>query len=177
MLQEDLFAELESSLSGIALTWNEGMEFESPALSVLRVGTRATRLSWMPWIGRSMSVVLVARQPLDLGLSATRTLVDRLCLVAEHLCPRRRAFSVIVTAAVITPEPIGDQDESQLEQALRVAGARRSFPIGLFRINLGQEAFAFSLRKTPSNLFPEPMLLADALSTRLKRYVPPFQTD
>ena len=50
----------------------------------------------------------------------------------------------------------------------------RVVPLGLIRINLGQEAMAFQLAGGPDDLYPEPAALADALTARFRRYVPLF---
>jgi hypothetical protein len=44
-------------------------------------------------------------------------------------------------------------------------------PLGLVRLNLGQEAIAFALTHSPDNLFPEPIALADHLTEHFKRFV------
>ncbi len=48
----------------------------------------------------------------------------------------------------------------------------RVVPLGLIRVNLGQEAMSLALTRPPGGLFPEPEAVADALTTRLRRFVP-----
>jgi hypothetical protein len=83
-----------------------------------------------------------------------------------------------LTALVLTPEPIGPDDDATLQQLLGTLSARhtrtRTVPLGLLRVNLGQEALAFALAPGPAGLFVEPEALADALSLRLRRFVPTF---
>ncbi len=75
---------------------------------------------------------------------------------------------------VLTAEPIAPSDEGVLAGALEGNLRRhRVVPFGLLRVNLDQEAVAFSLRSSPEGLFSEPPLLADLLSQSLRRFVPP----
>jgi hypothetical protein len=60
-----------------------------------------------------------------------------------------------------------------LRQVLDIKLRRmRVVPLGLFRINLGQEAVALAIKSSPDNLFSEPGSLADALCEHFRRYVP-----
>jgi hypothetical protein len=80
-----------------------------------------------------------------------------------------------LTVLVLTPEPIGPDDDATLGQILGGLSARRTrtraVPLGLLRVNLGQEALAFALVPGPAGLFAEPEALADALSLHLRRFV------
>ncbi len=73
---------------------------------------------------------------------------------------------------VVTPEPIGPEDDAALSRALEDLPRMRAVPLGLFRVNLGQEACSFALRRGPENLFPEPDALADAFAEKLRRFAP-----
>ena len=79
-----------------------------------------------------------------------------------------------MTSLVLTPEPIGPDDDAILSQVVGPSplGRTRAVPFGVIRVNLGQEAISFALASGPDALFPEPMLLADALTPRLRRFVP-----
>jgi hypothetical protein len=81
-----------------------------------------------------------------------------------------------LSAVVLTPEPIGPEDDATLGQILGGFSATRTrtraVPLGLFRVNLGQEALAFTLAPGPPGLFTEPEALADALALHFRRFVP-----
>jgi hypothetical protein len=76
-----------------------------------------------------------------------------------------------LTVVVLTPEPIGPDDDTVLSKALAPAVRTRVVPLGLLRVNLGQEAMAMALTSSPDSLFPEPVALADALTVKLRRFV------
>ena len=76
-----------------------------------------------------------------------------------------------LTAVVATPEPIGADEEAILAKTLGPVARTRAVPLGVFRINLGQEAVSFALRRGPEGVFPEPDALADAFVTRLRRFL------
>jgi hypothetical protein len=77
-----------------------------------------------------------------------------------------------LTVVVLTPEPIGPEDDAVLATALGRLGRTRVVAFGLIRVNLGQEALSMALASGPGDLFPEPVRLADALTPRFRRYVP-----
>jgi len=80
-----------------------------------------------------------------------------------------------LTVVVLTPEPIAAEDDEVLKAALGGAtGRSRVVPLGLIRINLGQEAMSFQIAQGPDDLFPEPVALADALTVKFRRFVPLF---
>ena len=62
-----------------------------------------------------------------------------------------------------------------LPTALVGLSRMRSVPLGLIRLNLGQEAMAFALAAGPAGLFPEPVALADALTKHFRRFVPAWE--
>ena len=68
---------------------------------------------------------------------------------------------------ILTPEPIGPEDDATLTRILGSLSAlktrTRAVPLGLLRVNLGQEALAFALAPGPDRLFGEPEALADLL--------------
>jgi hypothetical protein len=49
--------------------------------------------------------------------------------------------------------------------------------MGLLRVNLEQEAFAFAIGPAPQDLFPEATTLADGFSQVLGRFVPPLELE
>ena len=122
-----------------------GEEFRAPPLDVLRYYHRSVSMNWIPIIGRAHSVVALVQQPVDIGL----------------------------TAVILTPEPIGPNDDTTLGEVLEVKLKRmRVVPFGLIRVNLGQEAVALAIHSSPDGLFPEPVLVGDALCEHFRRYVP-----
>lgn len=175
MLESELLSLSESCLRPLGACPDEGESFRSPPLDVLRYFARRVRLSRIPLLGRGLSVVAVVRQPADLGPSRddVRTLVARVASAVSARYPPARGLSLGLTVLVLAPEPITPEDDGRLADALATPPARsRSVPLGLLRLNLGQEAFAFALARVPLDLFPEPAALADALTPRLRRFVP-----
>jgi hypothetical protein len=135
----------------------------------------------MPLIGRALSLVAVLQQPSDLGSTEAshRALLDRLGRAVNGRFPplrRGHGLSLGLTALVITPEPIRPEDDGILAAALARPPRGRAVPLGLFRLNLGQEAMAFALAEGPDGLFREPHVLADALTESFGRFVPTLPT-
>lgn len=186
MIEDDLFAIIDPVLRAAGSTPEEGEEYRTPALDVLRYYRRPIRLHWVPGLGRASSVVAVARQPVDVGLSTDdyRNFLNRLAMAVNGRFPpwhwpgRRPpgqssgGLVIGLTAVVLTPEPIGPGDDAVLSTALGTRGRTRVVPFGLIRINLGQEAISYALAGSPDQLFSEPVLLADALTERFGRFVP-----
>ena len=48
----------------------------------------------------------------------------------------------------------------------------RVVPLGLYRINLGQEAMALAMQTDPTGAFTEGGILAELLCERFRRFVP-----
>jgi hypothetical protein len=176
MLEDELLELVEATLSPLGARAVDGEESREPPLDVLRFFVRPVRLSRVPILGRGLSVVALARQPVDLGIArgGYRTLLERLAMAVNGRFPPVRGLSVGLTAVVVTPEPIGPEDDAALAEALAKPGRSRCVPLGVFRVNPGQEALAFALAQTPENLFPEAAALADALTPHLRRFVPPI---
>jgi hypothetical protein len=182
-MTEDAFFDLIDPVArGLGSVSEPGEEFRAPALDVLRYYARPVRLSGVPVLGRGLSVVAVARQPVDVGLSAgdyTRFLT-RLAMAVNGRFPpwglgwRHAGVVLGMTVAVLTPEPIGPGDDDVLRSVVtgRPLPRQRAVPMGVLRVNLGQEALAFALASGPADAFPEPAALADALTTHLRRFVP-----
>lgn len=183
MLEDQLFEEIDPILTSLGLREEVGEEFREPPLDVLRYYRRPVRLHWLPLLGRAQSVVAVARQPVDVGVSGSSgnypAFLGRLAMAVNGRFPpgRRQGFgSVGLTAVVLTPEPIAAEDDEVLKAAIGgAAGRSRVVPLGLIRLNLGQEAMSFQLAASPDDLFPEPVALADALTLRFRRFVPLFE--
>jgi hypothetical protein len=176
---EDRFIELIDPIlrdSGSAL--EEGEEFREPPLDVLRYYRRTVTLNWIPVLGKSLSVVTVVRQPVDVDLSRTayERFLARVAMAANGRFPPWRGLVIGLTVLVLSGEPIGPDDDAMLGQVLGIKLRRmRVVPFGLVRINLGQDAIALALRKDPHGLFTEPGRLADALCDQFRRYVPAFE--
>jgi hypothetical protein len=156
-----------------------GEAFREPPLDVLGYYPRRVRLSRIPWLGRAMGVVMVARQPVDIegDRAGYQRLLARMAMAANGRFPPWKGLVLGLTAVVLTPEPIGTGDDAMLRQVLDVKLRRlRVVPFGLFRVNLGQEAMSMAINSSPDGLFPEPGKLADRLSEELRRYVPLFES-
>jgi hypothetical protein len=174
---EDRFIELiEPVLRDLGSVREAGEAFREPLLDVLGYYPRRVRLSPIPFFGRALGLVMVARQPVDVdGTSAGhQQLMTRLAMAANGRFSPWQGLVVGLTAVVLTAEPIAPGDEAMLRQVLDSTKLRRMrvVPFGLIRANLGQEAVAFAINASPDGLFPEPGRLADVLCENLRRYVP-----
>jgi hypothetical protein len=177
MIEDDLFAIIDPVLRESGAIPEEGEEFRAPPLDVLRYYRRPVRLHWVPVLGRALSVVAVVRQPVDVGLTTAdyQRFLTRLAMAVNGRFPPwrgDRGLVVGLTTVVLTPEPITPEDDAILGTALGPLARTRAVRLGILRVNLGQEALAFALASGPDRLFPEPELLADALTPRLRRFVP-----
>ncbi|MGC8641766.1 MAG: hypothetical protein ACP5XB_18010 [Isosphaeraceae bacterium] len=178
MIEERLYELTGPVLRPAGAVAEAGEEFRDPALDVRRYYRRAVRWNAVPLLGRGLSVVAVARQPLDVAFSVAgyEELLRRLASAVSSRFPPWQGTVIGLTSLVFTAEPIGPGDEATLERALGVSLRKfRIIPFGLLRINLGQEAIAWALRSSPDQLFPEPVRLADALGEHLRRFVPLFK--
>jgi hypothetical protein len=152
-----------------------GEEFREPPLDVLRYYRRQVSMGWIPIFAKAHSVVAVVQQPVDIDGSQAgqERVLTRLSMAVNGRFPPWRGVVIGLTAVVLTPEPIGPDDDAILRNVLELKYKRmRVVPVGLLRVNLGQEAIALAIRSSPDGLFPEPGLLGDALCERLRRYVP-----
>ena len=131
--------------------------------------------SRIPFFGQAQSVVLVARQPVDIegNPSGLRTLADP----AGH--GRQRPLSSLAGAGHrpdrAGPDPRADRagDDAMLREVLGIKLRRmRVVPFGLIRINLGQEAMALAHQASPGRPLHRARPLADALCERFRRFVP-----
>ena len=124
MIEDDLFTILDATLPPIGSAAEDGEEFRQPPLDVLRYHRRPVRLHAIPWLGRAWSVVAVVRQPIDVGLKIGEgyaPLLVRLARAVESRFPPGRdgRFGAIgLTALVLTPEPIGPDEDGVLQKAL-----------------------------------------------------------
>jgi len=85
---------------------------------------------------------------------------------------RRRGLAIAMTTPVLTPEPIGAYDDAIVQSAFVRLARMRAFPLGLIRLNPGQEALSFALANGAGNLFREHTALADVLTQPFRRFVP-----
>jgi hypothetical protein len=181
-LLEDQFLDLiDPILKPLGLRVEDGEEFREPPLDVLRYYRKPVRLHWLPMIGRAQSVVAVARQPVDVGLAGSSkdylVFLSRLSMAVNGRFPPGSALgwgSIGLTVVVLTPEPITAEDDAVMKLALEAPMRSRVVPLGLVRVNLGQEAMAFQLAGSPDGLFPEPIAIADVLTLQFRRFVPLF---
>lgn len=187
MIEDDLFGIIDPILREAGSIPFEGEEFRTPPLDILRYYRRPVRMHWLPLLGRASSVVAVVRQPVDVSFSTDgyRRFMARLAMATNGrfppwIWPRRgreprMAGGLVVglTTLVLTPEPIGPGDDAVLASVLGAsAGRTRVVPFGVIRLNLGQEAISYALAGSPDQLFSEPVMLADALTERFRRFVP-----
>jgi hypothetical protein len=182
MIDEAFFALIDPVMKSVGSVPDDGEEYRAPPLDVLRYYHRSVRLSWVPFLGEGSSVVAVLRQPADVELSAIgyRRLLLRLASAVGTRYPAwgksraRRGLAQGMTAVVLTPEPIGPGDDSVLREVVngRPLPRQRAVPLGVIRVNLGQEALSFALASGPEGVFTEPAALADALTPHFRRYVP-----
>jgi hypothetical protein len=182
MTEDAFFALIDPVMKAAGAVPEEGEEFRAPALDVLRYYRRGVRLHWVPFLGLGLSVVVVARQPVDVGFSAAdyRRFLTRLAMAVNGRFPpwgggpHPRGLVLGMTAVVLTPEPIGPGDDAVLRQVVsgRALPRQRAVPLGVIRVNLGQEALSYSLASAPDGTFPEPAALTDVLTPHLKRFVP-----
>ena len=177
MIESDLFEVIDPCLRTAGTVVEEGDDYRTPPLDVLRYYCRPVRLHWIPILGRGLGVVAVVRQPVDVGLSTAdyRRFLSRLAMAVNARYPpwHRQGGSVIgLTCLVLTPEPIGPGDDAVLGTVLGRLPRMRAVSLAVIRVNLGQEAMSLALTSDPGNLFPEVLALADALTLRLRRFVP-----
>lgn len=182
-MTEDAFFDLiDPVLVAAGSVVEEGEEYRAPALDVLRYYRRGVRLNWVPWLGRGLSVVAVVRQPVDIAFTPADTtrLLTRLAMAVNGRFPpwgkgrHPKGLTLGLTAIVLTPEPIGPSDEAILRGVVsgRPLPRQRAVPLGVLRVNLGQEALAFALATGPEGVFTEPAALADLLTPQFRRFVP-----
>jgi hypothetical protein len=172
---DDLLGRIDAALRPLAPAVEPAESYETPRLDVVRSYSRPVRLSWVPLIGRALSVVTVARQPADLGASAddTAALLDRVATVANRRYPPWRGLSLCLCVMIVATEPVRPEDDAALASALdRDLARQRAVPLAIFRVNPDQEALAYALRPGPGGLFPDGSHIADALTACLRRFVP-----
>jgi hypothetical protein len=180
VLADALESILDAALRPLGAVMAEGASYRKPALEVLRFYHRPVRLHWLPFLGKALSVVVLVRDPPDLPFSAggCRQCLERVAMAVNSRYPpwgRPGGLAVGLTTLVLTPAPIGPEDDGILQAALGRLPRQRAMPLGFLRLNLGQEAFAAALAPGPGNLFGEPMALANALGPHLRCYVPPMK--
>jgi hypothetical protein len=180
MLDSTLFEIVDTALAPMGARAEAGVSSLEPPFEILRFYHRAVRLHWLPLLGRALSVVAVVREPANLTFSADsyRILLRRIAQAANGRFPpwgRAGGLSIGLTTLAIADQPIGQEDDATLQQALRLPARTRTSALGLIRMNLTQEAMAFALASGPGDLFPEPVALADALTQHFRRYVQPIE--
>ena len=178
MIEDRFFELIDPVLRALGAVPEDGEEYRAPPLDVLRYYRRATRLHWVPLLGRGQSIVTVARQPVDVVPSAEgyRTLLTRLTMAVNGRFPPslRAGLALGMTAVVLAAEPITPEDDTLLGKLIdgRPLPRQRAVPLGVIHVNLAQEGIAFALASGPPGVFPEPVALADALTPHFRRFVP-----
>jgi hypothetical protein len=180
VLEAQLLDLIDPVLRAAGSKSESGAVFQPAPLEILRLYRRTVRWSPIPLLGRAASVVAVVRQPLDIELSDAgySRLLIRLAHAASSRISVWDGVAIGLTALIVTSEPLDAGDDAVLGRVLAAPLRRyRVVPIGLLRVNLGQEATAFTMKASPGEIFAEPALLADVLSTHLRRFVPLFEPD
>ncbi|WP_169979248.1 hypothetical protein [Tautonia rosea] len=183
MTYEEFFQECSRLLNPLQTSSDPGEEFRAPPLDVLRYEVRPVRLHWIPVLGRALGVVSIIHQPKDITASAEshRALLLRVSQAVHGRYPPwpsgGHGFVIGLTTVIVTTDRITPQDEQFLEGVFPTHFRSRIVPMAIFRVNLEQEAFAFAIGPSAQDLFPEPMTLADGLSSLLGRFVPPLELD
>jgi hypothetical protein len=181
LLEDQLLDLIEPIVKALGARAEPGEDYREPPLDVVRYFRRPVKLHWLPMIGRAQSVVAVVRQPVDVGISGPskdyKTFFDRLTRAVNGRFPPCQKLgwgSIGLTIVALTPEPIAAEDDALLKTALEKTKRSRVVPLGVVRVNLGQEAMAFQLAGGSDDLFPEPIQIADAMTLQFRRFVPLF---
>jgi hypothetical protein len=175
MIEDQLIELIEAPFAQVGLKFQGGEEFRDPPLDILRYYRRLVRVGRTPVLGRAQSVVLLARQPVD--IEGTRPsyerFLTRMAMAVNGRFPPWRGLSIGLYSLILTPEPIVPGDDEMLRAMLALKLRRmRVVPLGLFRVNLGQEALALAMQSDPSGAFTEGGILAELLCERFRRFVP-----
>jgi hypothetical protein len=174
MLIDDLIDLLDQALHDPERKLGPGVESQQPPLTIVRFYARAVRLGCLPILGRSQSIVVVATQPSDLSPTGEglRAVMERVARVTSLRYPPWRGASLALTCVVVSTTPIEPDDDLRLAGSLVDLPRYRCVPLGLFRLNLDQEAMTMALRRGPNGLYGEPEIVAEALAARFRRFVP-----
>ena len=175
MIEDQLIELIEPPLQEVGSRFQGGEEFRDPPLDVLRYYRRPVRIGPIPLISQAQSVVLLARQPVDIDGSrpSYERLLTRLAMAVNGRFPPWRGLTIGLSALVLTPEPIAPGDDDMLRAVVGLKLRRmRVVPLGLYRINLGQEAMALAMQTDPTGVFTEGGALAELLCERFRRFVP-----
>ena len=144
MMEDQLFEIIDPVLKSSGALSEAGEEYRTPPLDVLRYYWRPVRLNRMPVLGRASSVVAVVRQPVDVAFRPDdyRTFLTRLAMAVNGRFPpwawsRRRGLAITgglvvgLTVLILTPEPIGPEDDATLAQVLGAGPGRpEAHPFG-----------------------------------------------
>ncbi len=175
MIEDQLTELIDASLREVGASFQGGEEFRDPPLDVLRYYRRSVRMGRTPLLGRAQSVVVLARQPVDIeGTRASyERFLTRLAMAVNGRFPPWRGLTIGLYSLVLTPEPIAPGDDDMLRTVLDLKLRRmRVVPLGVYRINLGQEAMALAMQTDPTGAFTEGGILAELLCERFRRFVP-----
>jgi hypothetical protein len=174
MIEDQLIELIEPPIQQVGSSFHGGEEFRQPPLDVLRYYRRPVQIGRIPLVNQAQSVVLVARQPVDIdGTRASyEQLLTRLAMAVNGRFPPWRGLTIGLNTLVLTPEPIAPGDDDMLRGVLGLKLRRmRVVPLGLYRINLGQEAMALAMQTDPTGAFSEGGILAELLCERFRRFV------
>ena len=175
----DLITLLETILEPLGGRLGPGIHYEQPALEIERMLARKVRLDWVPWLGNSQSLTIVAHQPADITFTdvGLRELWGRLALIASVQAPLRKGPSIALTAVILANDLLQPDDTQVLERTLLPVARQRTIPLGIFWVDLKQGAFAYALRRGPAGLFPEAERIADEFSRKFRQFARQLDTD
>jgi hypothetical protein len=184
-MQLDELADLiTTTLKPLGFGLEDGEEFRAPPLDLLSYWQRGVRLSRVPIVGKAKAVVALAHQPADLGRS--NPLADgwlKRVIAASHAryppWPSGEGLTLGLTTIFLTRDTLTPDDETSLDHTLTQHRPRSSrvVPLAIFLINLEQGAIAQSFGVAMPDVFPEPVALAEVLSTKLGRFMPSLPHD
>lgn len=119
MIEDQLTDLVEPVLQQAGSSFQGGEEFRQPPLDVLRYYRRSVRIGRIPLLGSAQSVVLMARQPVDIdGTQASYVrFLTRLAMAVNGRFPPWRGLTIGLNALVLTPEPIAPGDDDMLRRS------------------------------------------------------------
>jgi hypothetical protein len=175
---------IEGGLRAVSLDRLPGDRYEDPELDVLLYLKRSLRLSGLPVIGRGLGIIGLIREPSDLQVEtfegASRIMTRATRAISTRFPPIRNGHGLAILSCLLitTSRPIAPHTETHLETLLdRQSKTQRAVVLGCFVVNPEQLVMAQAVRRASGFDYPEPVLLADALAPRFRRYVPLMPPD
>ncbi len=165
---------LDTALNDPSRTLGAGVVGDDPSVEILRFYARSVRLSAIPWFGKGLSLVAVAREPDDLrGVKGgLRTLLERAASAAGVRYPPRKGLSLALSLVVVLQGEVAPELSQQLGQMLTDMPRFRCVPLALVALDLRAETMAMALRRGPAGLYSEPEVVIDALTPHFRQFLP-----